>query len=179
MTNCFLQNSVENKCIYFREMAALSTSEFISIDHTFQVAANLGYLRPDSKWVSLHKSLFIVLNNIGQVMAWQLTQSTSTDEAKDLLASLVERLKITELSSKQCMWITRVLSKRHPLYTQIIKDIKLLFRDPNDTGKDRTLPTPTSDILSQNLDAFITKWKGAEILGSYILNDKQRRNLSH
>ena len=53
MTNCFLQNFVENKDIYFREMAALSTSEYISIDHTFQVAANLGYLRPDGKWISL------------------------------------------------------------------------------------------------------------------------------
>lgn len=52
MTNCFLQNFVENKCIYFREMEALSTSGFISIDHTFQVTSNLGYLRPDGKWVS-------------------------------------------------------------------------------------------------------------------------------
>ena len=76
-------------------MAALilSTSEFISIDHIFQVTANLGYLRPDGKWISLYKSLFIVLNNIGQVIAWQLTQSTSTDKTKDLLLSLVKRLQ--------------------------------------------------------------------------------------
>ena len=47
--------------------------------------------------------------------------------------------------------ITRVLSKRHPLYTQIVKGIKVLFRDPKDTGKDRTLPTPTSEILGKNL----------------------------
>ena len=60
-------------------MGALSTSEFISIDYTFQVTANLGYFRPDGKWVSLS------LYNVGQVIAWQLTQSISTDESKDLL----------------------------------------------------------------------------------------------
>ena len=145
---------------YFREMATLSTSEFISIDHTFQVTANLGYLRPDGKWVSLYKSLFIVLNNIGQVIAWQLTQSTSTDEAKDLLLSLMERLRnsraqFTAVYVDNCCTvrsklqeyfgqnvsiqldifhavqrITLALSKRHPLYNHILKDIKLLFRDP-------------------------------------------------
>ena len=51
-TGCFLQNKFENKCIYFKDMAALSTSDYISIDHTFKVTANLGYLRPDGKWVS-------------------------------------------------------------------------------------------------------------------------------
>lgn len=73
--------------------------------------------------------------------------------------------------------ITRVLSKRHPLYGQIMKDIKLLFRDPKDTGKERTLPTPTSDVLRQTLDAFIMKWQGAEVQGSYILNDKAKKEL--
>ena len=71
----------------------------------------------------------------------------------------------------------QILSKRRPLYTQTIKDIKLIFRDPKDTGKDRILPTPTSDILSRSLDAFITKWKGAEVQGSYILNDKAKKEL--
>ena len=36
----------------FASSKQLSTSEFISIDHTFQVTANLGYLRPDGKWIS-------------------------------------------------------------------------------------------------------------------------------
>ena len=141
------------------------------------------------------------------MIAWQLTQSTSTDETKDLLLSLVEilqknraqftavyvdncctvRNKLQEYFGKNIFIqldifhavqrITRVLSKRHPLYTRMIKDIKLLFRDSKDTGKDRTLPTPTSDILSQHLDAFITKWKGTELQGSYILNDKAKKEL--
>ena len=68
-------------------------------------------------------------------------------------------------------------SSEHHLYNQIIKDIKLLFRDPKDTGKDHTLPTPTSDILSQSLDVFLIKWQGAEVQGSYILNDKAKKEL--
>jgi hypothetical protein len=50
----------------------------------------------------------------------------------------------------------------------------LLFRDPKDTGQIRTLPTPAPDILFQQLDMFITKWKGADVRGSYILNEVQK-----
>ena len=31
--------------------------------------------------------------------------------------------------------ITKTISKRHPLCQSIMKDIKLLFRDPSDIGK--------------------------------------------
>ena len=73
--------------------------------------------------------------------------------------------------------ITRVLLKRHLLYSQILKDIRLLFRDPKDTGRVRTLPTPAPDTLCHQLDMFITKWKYAEITGSNILNDKVQKEL--
>ena len=43
---------------------------------------------------------------------------------------------------------------------------KLLFRDPNYIGQ--VLPTPAPDILLHKLD---TKWKEAEVRGSYILNE--------
>ena len=75
-------------------MEALSTTDFIS---TFKVTANLGYLRPDGK---LYQSLFIVLNHIGQVIAWQFTQS------KDLLLRLVQRLHNQEA---KVTWITVAL----------------------------------------------------------------------
>ena len=73
--------------------------------------------------------------------------------------------------------LTRVLPKRHMLYSQILKDVTLLFRDPNDIGQVRTLPTPAPDILLHKLDMFITKWKEAEVRGSYILNDKVQKEL--
>ena len=95
ITNCF----AENRDIYTHAMASLGTSAFISIDHTFKVTANLGYLR---HWISLYNSLFIVLNNVGQVLAWKFTQTTSIDEAANLLQSLFMRL---QRSSSPCQAI--------------------------------------------------------------------------
>ena len=76
-------------------MAFLSTKGYISIDHTFKVAANLGYLRPDGRWITQYNSLFI---DIGQVIAWQLTKTGNCCfsslacsllfQKRDILASL-------------------------------------------------------------------------------------------
>lgn len=41
----------------------------------------------------MYNAQFIVLNNLGQVLAWQLTQTLSLDESTGLLSSLVERLQ--------------------------------------------------------------------------------------
>ena len=55
-------------------MSLETTSGYLSIDHTFKVAANLGYVRPDGRWVSQYKSVLIVLNNKRKIIAWQLTK---------------------------------------------------------------------------------------------------------
>ena len=207
LTNCFLQNFFEHKCEYFKAMEELLTSEYLSFDHTFKVAANLGYLRPDKKWIPLYSSLFIILNDVGQVIAWQFTQSTAVDETGDLLSSVAQRLLSKGIQLKaiyvdnccivrnklqgyfgSCVSIkldifhaiqrlTRVLSKKHPLYYQILKDVKLIFRDPRDTGKERTLQTPDPKVLCERIDTFLAKWNEAEIQGSFILNAKAKKEL--
>lgn len=63
---CFISNFAEHKLSYFCHMSTIGTDDYISIDHTFKVAANIGYLRADSKWVTQYNSLLIVLNHIGQ-----------------------------------------------------------------------------------------------------------------
>ena len=78
LCKCFLANFAENKWIYFSQLSSLSTSTYISIDHTFKVTANIGYVIADGRWITQYNSLFIVLNNIGQVIAWQFTRTTST-----------------------------------------------------------------------------------------------------
>lgn len=206
--NCFLKIFAENRRIYFQDMASLSTINYITIDHTFKVAANVGYLRPDGRWITQYNSLFIVLNNIGQVIAWQFTKTTSLDECIDLLSALKERLQnsgaqLTELYVDNCcitrqklqgilgphvqvrldlfhatQRITKAIRKRHPLCKQIMKDVKLLFRNPRDKGQQRTLPTPTVDILLKNFEFFITKWKDAQVAdGQHILNDQVLKEL--
>ncbi len=130
-----------------------------------------------------------MLNDIGQVIAWQFTQTTYTDESKDLLSALRERLftheaQLTELYVDNCCTvrpklqailgphvhvclylfhaaqrITKAIPKRHPLCKHMMKDVKMLFRDPRDTGQERTLPTPDIGVLTNNLEFFITNWK--------------------
>lgn len=52
-------------------MTSIKVQSCIRLDHTFKVASNIGYLRPDGKWVTLYESIFIVLNEDGTVEAWQ------------------------------------------------------------------------------------------------------------
>ena len=208
LCKCFLANFAENKCIYFSQMSSLSMSTYISIDHTFKVAANIGYLRADGRWITQYNSLFIVLNNIGQVIAWQFTRTTSIDECEGLLSALKDRCTrlghpINVVFVDNCCQsrnklqlifgegvcvrldivhaaqrITKTISKRHPLCKSIMKDIKLLFRDPSDIGKLRTLPTPDKDILINNVEKFISKWKDASSDGWHIINEKVMKELS-
>jgi len=70
----------------------MKVSNCIRLDHTFKVASNIGYLRADKKWVTLYDSIFIVLNKVGLVNAWQFTKSTSLDEVRSLLLMLKERI---------------------------------------------------------------------------------------
>ncbi len=204
--NCFLKNFAENKQIYFQAMAHLSTVNHITIDHTFKVAANVGYLRPDGRWVAQYNSLFIVLNNIGQVIAWQLTTSTSIDECTELLSALAERLRGTQLNEvyvdnccsirqklqsilgkdiRVCLdlfhaaqRVTRAIKKRYPLCRQVMKDVRLLFRNCNDKGRQRSLPTPDKDTLLKNIDLFLIKWKDADMNGQKILTDQVLKQIS-
>ena len=165
-------------------MSSLLTKSFISIDHTFKVAANLGYLRPDGRWITQYNSLFIVLNDIGQVIAWQLTKTTSIDECRELLCALKNRQNlfeagVGEVYTDNCCTIkaklksifgpnvrihldifhatqriTKTIPKRHPLFQLVMKDIRMLFRDARDKGHQRTLPTAGVDVLLKNVDCL-------------------------
>ena len=87
----------ENKDFYFASMQAIKIKKLIIFDHTFKVTTNIGYLRPDDKWVQQYSSAFIVLNELGQVVTWQLTKSTSLDKVSYSLSMLKERVQIEDL----------------------------------------------------------------------------------
>ena len=53
----------------------------------------------------------------------------------------------------------------------------MLFRDPQDKGQQRSLPTPGVGILKKNLEFFIAKWRDAEVNGWHILNEKVLKEL--
>lgn len=88
---CFILHFEENNVFYTERMSDLSAL-YLSADHTFKVAANIGVRLPGNKWVTQYDSLFCVLNEKGQVVAWQLTKGTSFNHVEDLLKDLKKRL---------------------------------------------------------------------------------------
>lgn len=60
----------QNKDIYNFHMSQIPVKKCLTLDHTFKVASNIGYVRSDGKWVTLYNSVFIAMNEIGQIVAW-------------------------------------------------------------------------------------------------------------
>ena len=171
MTKCFLVYFQQSRLGYEKHMASLTALKLISLDHTFKIASNIGYVRNDGCWVTQYTSVFFVLNEVGQVLTWQLTNTTSIDEVKAVLESLAVRLKkqgvvLPLVMVDNCcnsrnkikgifgehvcvcldlfhaiQRISRKLPKFHHL---CMKDLRLLLRDPRDIGSDRKLYTNTS-----------------------------------
>lgn len=165
LMKCFLVDFLQNKDIYNIRMSQIPVKKFLSLDHTFKVASNIGYVRSDGKWVTLYNSVFIALNEIGQIVAWTFTSTTSIDEVRPLLENLHNRLretwlppyhifvdnccsqrpKLKEIFGPQTVVsldifhatqrVTRKLSKRHPFFSQCSNDLKLVWRSPTDLGK--------------------------------------------
>ena len=69
----------------------IPAGESIAFDHTFKVAANIGFFRQDGKWIPQYDSLFIVMNSNGQILTWQLTKGTAFCHIEILLKDLKER----------------------------------------------------------------------------------------
>lgn len=58
---CFLYIFKENEQ-FFRQNISEKTAKWMSADHTFKVAANIGCMLPDGSWSMQFDSLYIVLN---------------------------------------------------------------------------------------------------------------------
>ena len=55
--------------------------------------------------------------------------------------------------------ITRVMSKKHLLFSPCKNDLKMLFRCSSDIAKKRTSATPDSTQILANMEDFVKKWK--------------------
>lgn len=86
--HCIVANFLEKRDFYNSEMNSIPVTKYISFDHTFKVASNIGYKRSDGKWITL----YIVLNEIGQIVMWQFTKSTGFDEITAMLTHLQTRI---------------------------------------------------------------------------------------
>ena len=188
-------------------MAKITATNLISFDHTFKVAANIGYLRSDGKWVSQYNSVFIVMNQEGLVLGWQFTKSTGMDEVKRLFHGIIERItdfqnliiiadnccsikgKLTDLFGENVsvkldifhavQRITKKLPKRHPLFKLCTDDLRLVFRQSNDLGHKREATTPDSNTILENINNFVRKWRESELNGWKIINDNVLSEIEH
>ena len=86
-----LAKFLKDEHVYLKEMMSILPGESISFDHTFKVAANIGFLRDDGIWVPQYDSLFLVLNSDGKVLTWQLTKGTAFSQIQTLLSNLNKR----------------------------------------------------------------------------------------
>ena len=208
LCKCFIVDYLHNQDIYSLLMSNIQAQGWISFDHTFKVATNIGYVRPDGKWVTLYKSLFIVMNEVGQVLAWQFTRSTSIDEVTNLLKNLQCRLKnkwvtpgkvyvdnCCQLEQKvkaifgqdtlvkldlfhAVQRITSQLPKRHPFFLQCTNDLKMVFRSPTDLGKERKETTPAPAVIIDSLEKFQRKWEYCSSNGWKLVSPKTVHHLS-
>ena len=77
----------------------------MSADHTFKVAANIRCMLPNVSWSKQFDSLYIVMNEIGQVLTYKLTKGTAISKVQDILNNLKGRLD-QQKASCGCLWMT-------------------------------------------------------------------------
>ena len=119
---------------------------------------NIGYLRSDGKWICQYSALFIVMNEVGEVVTWQFTKTKSFSEVENLLKQFNKRNiglngTITTIYIDDCCnWrgklqnllgnvdvkldlfhaiqrVTKSLSKKHKYYRPCLKHLRLILRD--------------------------------------------------
>lgn len=196
---CFITEFLINQQKYNYAMSQIMATDIISFDHTFKVAANIGYLRSDGKWVTQYNSVMIVMNEGGQVMGWQFTKTTSMDEVKRLFLNIRNRIvdleKLIIIADNCCsvkgklsevfgsnmavkldlfhavQRVTKKLPKKHPMYKLCTDDLRLVFRKSTDLGYTRADPTADFTTILNNMDRFIRKWSECELHGSKIMNE--------
>ena len=51
--------------------------------------------------------------------------------------------------------ISDKIPKRHPLRNDCMRDLSMVFRDPQDSGESRLMDTPAPSVLIGQLDKFL------------------------
>ena len=121
LSQCFLAGFLRDEHLYLREMMSINIGDTISFDHTFKVAANIGFLREDNVWIPQYDSLFIVLNKLGKIVTWKLTNGTRFAQTEQLLRDLYHRAAAqqTKIST---VYIDDCCKLRHKIHSVLGKD---------------------------------------------------------
>ncbi|XP_066916044.1 uncharacterized protein [Clytia hemisphaerica] len=196
LRGCFLYNYNMYKKVYNEKMQSINC-EYLSCDHTFKVATNIGYLDQNKKWVKVVDSLFLFMNEKGQILGYKMCKGTSFNLVEDIFKDLsVRNPHITHIYLDNCCtWkhklaeffpnaivkldlfhavqrLVKTISKRHPYCQDMCKELTLVFRDINDTGDERSKPTPPPNQIIKNMETFLTTWENVEFKGWKVLTSK-------
>lgn len=183
----FLEHHNQHAHAYKNAINAVKLTT-LSCDHTFQICSNVGYRRPDGTWVTVYDSLFVVMNESGQVADFQMVKSRDFDAVKPMFEDISRRSQsrgevvVMCIIDNCCQWklklcsvfgedtlvkldifhavqrISKTLNRAHPHYMTALRDLRFCFRQENDTGKIRTKETPDRQKMLQNVDIFKQSW---------------------
>ncbi|KXJ14702.1 hypothetical protein AC249_AIPGENE5021 [Exaiptasia diaphana] len=122
LEDMFIQHITREEKHYQDKMCRKS-AKWISADHTFKSVMNIGYSDAiDKKWQKLYNSIFIIMNEKGEVLKWRFTKTTQTGEVESLFEELAERLKSNNREI-EAMYIDNCCQLRDKLQT--------FFKDKN------------------------------------------------
>ncbi len=185
---CFVTPFLKNENLYRSYLQSMPVGSCLSVDHTYKIAANVGYLQSDQKWVSQYDGVFIVFNSDGRIVSWKFTKSGSFNEVRPILVALADRSNAQETVVNSvfidncCQWrgklqevfgttckvkldifhaiqrVVKKIPKKHSFHSQCAFDLGQVFRSEGDHGIKRTKPTPCSSKMLANLDLFIHRW---------------------
>lgn len=88
LRECFIANFLISEDLYKKCIQSVNTGNSLSFDHTYKVCANIGYLRSDKKWVVQYDSVFLGMNDVGQIVSWKFSKGNSFDEIREVLHCL-------------------------------------------------------------------------------------------
>ena len=200
LTHFYIEYFKENEEFFHNEMRKI-TASWLSCDHTFKVASKIGVLR-NGKWMKQYDSLFAVMNEVGQVVTWQLVYGQSYSTIETLLTSLKARLDKKGCLPQGicidncCHWRNKLqktfgsciqvkldifhavqriglaMSKKHPFHWRCLKEFSKIVRQDGDNGEERLQSTPSPEIILRNLREFLSKWSPVKYNGIPVLTDK-------
>ena len=188
LMDLFLMQFERNKELYENNMMKL-TGKVLSFDHTFKTSKHVGVIREDGKFVGQFQNLFIGVNEIGEVLTWRFTKTTSFLEIIDMLKELKDRhdragkkvemiivddccntmnlyeqtlpgVKLRLDLFHACMRVIQTVPKSEAYCNQFANEFSIIFRQEGDLGCERTKNTAFPDEIESNLERLLFVWRG-------------------
>ena len=172
----------------YNAMMEAITGEWLSMDHTFKTAANVGQWDINGKWRKIFNSVFLILNEKQEVLSWTLSKTTGFINVQQSLRKLRDRLAMNGIEVRGiiidncCQWkdllrkifgnvpikldlfhgvkrVTGTISKKHFFFHAFKSEFRMVFRHTNDRARERKMATPSTSKILENFNTFVSRWE--------------------